>query len=117
MVAAISRSIAMSFAKILPLKLLSPPLDLPQGTIGQVWHARSDEDAANAWLRGVIAEIGKDLDSAQRKREGAAGALHADPEGAALIRAGVRRSSRETRAWEADDPTSRVALCHAVGLH
>ncbi len=38
------------------LKLLSPPLPLPQQAIYQVWHPRVDGDPAHKWLRGLIAQ-------------------------------------------------------------
>ncbi|WP_218005756.1 LysR family transcriptional regulator [Actinomadura hibisca] len=32
------------------------PLDLPPVTLALAWHARYDEDAAHAWLRGLVRE-------------------------------------------------------------
>jgi DNA-binding transcriptional LysR family regulator len=55
-VAAISRRVAIAFAQTLPLRLLPPPLPLPRGAVGLVWHERTDASAAHAWLRGVIVE-------------------------------------------------------------
>ena len=38
-----------------------PPLPLPPFTLYQVWHERRQEDPAHAWLRGVLAEIARAL--------------------------------------------------------
>jgi DNA-binding transcriptional LysR family regulator len=60
-IAAVSRRVAESFARIYPLRLLPPPLPLPRGTVGQVWHDRTHGSPAHAWLRGVIADLARDI--------------------------------------------------------
>jgi DNA-binding transcriptional LysR family regulator len=60
-VAALDRRVAEVFAGPLGLKLFPPPLKLPKGTIGQVWHEQQHSDLAQRWLRGVIAEVAKNL--------------------------------------------------------
>jgi DNA-binding transcriptional LysR family regulator len=60
-VAALDRRVAEVFAGPLGLKLLAPPLKLPRGTIGQVWHEQQDSDAGQRWLRALIAEVARDL--------------------------------------------------------
>ena len=60
-VAALDRRVAEVFAGPLGLKLFPPPLKLPKGTIGQVWHQQQHTDPAQRWLRGVIAEVANDL--------------------------------------------------------
>jgi DNA-binding transcriptional LysR family regulator len=60
-VAALDRRVAEVFAKPLGLKLFPPPLALPKGTIGQVWHEQYDRDPGHAWLRNLIAEVSADL--------------------------------------------------------
>lgn len=57
MIAALSRRIAEPAARSLGLVLYPPPLALPKSTVGQVWHERTDSDAAQRWLRRVVAEV------------------------------------------------------------
>ncbi len=56
-VAALDRRVAQVFAASLGLELFAPPLKLPKGTIGQVWHARQHADPAHRWLRELIADV------------------------------------------------------------
>lgn len=56
-VAAISWRVARPFARTLPLRLLPPPLPLPRGSVGQVWHERTHASPAHAWLRELIATL------------------------------------------------------------
>ncbi|HEX3694887.1 MAG TPA: LysR family transcriptional regulator [Polyangia bacterium] len=60
-IAAISRRVAETAARQYPLRLLPPPLPLPRGTVGQVWHERTHTSPAHAWLRGVIAHLARDI--------------------------------------------------------
>jgi DNA-binding transcriptional LysR family regulator len=57
MVAALSRRIAEPFARMLRLRVLPPPIALPTSTIGQVWHARTDADAAHTWFRDAVRRV------------------------------------------------------------
>lgn len=59
--AALSDRIAEPFARMLPLKLFPPPLPLPSAVVGQVWHDRTHESPPHAWLRRVVAEVGRSL--------------------------------------------------------
>jgi DNA-binding transcriptional LysR family regulator len=61
LVAAVSRRVAEPFARRLPLRIFPPPLALPRGTVGQVWHERTHTSPSHAWLRGLIAELCKDI--------------------------------------------------------
>ncbi len=60
-VAAVSRRVAETFARLYPLRLLPPPLTLPRGTVGQVWHERTHASPAHAWLRQVIGELSAEI--------------------------------------------------------
>ena len=60
-IAAVSRRVAETFARLYRLRLLPPPLPLPRGTVGQVWHERTHTSPAHAWLRRVIADLAKDI--------------------------------------------------------
>ncbi|HEX2874013.1 MAG TPA: LysR family transcriptional regulator [Polyangiaceae bacterium] len=60
-VAALDRRVAEVFAGPLGLKLFRPPLALPKGSIGQVWHEQQNADPGQRWLRRVIAEVAAEL--------------------------------------------------------
>ena len=60
-VAALDRRVAEVFAGPLGLKLFPPPLKLPKGTIGQVWHEQQEGDPGQRWLRQLIAEVASKL--------------------------------------------------------
>lgn len=53
--------VAEQFAKVLPLKLLEPPLKLPSYDIRLFWHERYHDDPANRWLRSVFVDLFSDL--------------------------------------------------------
>ncbi|HET9934000.1 MAG TPA: LysR family transcriptional regulator [Polyangiaceae bacterium] len=60
-VAALDRRVAQAFSKALGLVLLKPPLALPVGKVGQVWHESVDADPGHRWLREVIASVSSKL--------------------------------------------------------
>jgi DNA-binding transcriptional LysR family regulator len=60
-VAALDRRVAQVFAAPLGLKLFPPPLKLPKGSVGQVWHEQQQTDPAQRWLRQTIAEVAATL--------------------------------------------------------
>lgn len=60
-VAALDRRVAEVFAAPLGLKLFKPPLALPKGSVGQVWHEQQQGDLGHRWLRELIAEVAKEL--------------------------------------------------------
>ena len=56
MVAAVNERVATAFAESLDLRLFAPPLSLPQGRVGQVWHDQMTRDPGHVWFRRLIAE-------------------------------------------------------------
>jgi DNA-binding transcriptional LysR family regulator len=58
-VAALSWRVAKPAAAHLPLRVLPPPLALPSGSVGQVWHERTHGSPAHAWLRGLIRAVAR----------------------------------------------------------
>jgi DNA-binding transcriptional LysR family regulator len=50
-------AIGDSLAKLADIKLVRPPFKAKPRIVRQHWHARFHHDAANRWLRGVIAEL------------------------------------------------------------
>lgn len=63
LVAAIDRSVAMHFSRTLPLQLVAPPLALPAGRIGQVWHERTDASPAQRWFRKLVSESSRAVEA------------------------------------------------------
>lgn len=61
LVAALDRRVAEVFARPLGLRLFPPPLKLPKGSIGQVWHEQQNADPGQRWLRNLIADVAKQL--------------------------------------------------------
>jgi DNA-binding transcriptional LysR family regulator len=61
LVAAISRRAVEPFVKTFGLRMHAPPLPLPIGRIGQVWHARQANDPAALWLRETIADLARNV--------------------------------------------------------
>jgi DNA-binding transcriptional LysR family regulator len=50
--------VATHFAKLLPLRLLEPPVDLEGYAISQVWPPRAAPTPGLDWLRSVLLEVG-----------------------------------------------------------
>lgn len=61
MVAAVNARVATVFGESLGLRLFAPPIPLPKGRIGQVWHEQMAHDPGHQWFREVIAAAGEDL--------------------------------------------------------
>lgn len=57
LVAALDRRVAEVFAAPFGLQLLPPPLSLPKGSVGQVWHEQQASDPAQRWLRSLVADV------------------------------------------------------------
>jgi len=56
LVAAVNARVATVFAESLSLRVFAPPLPLPSGRIGQVWHEQLEHDPAQRWFRQLIVE-------------------------------------------------------------
>ena len=61
LVTTIAERVARTFAEQLPLKVLRPPLEMPNFTISMVWHNRNADDVAHRWIRSALAQIGRTL--------------------------------------------------------
>jgi DNA-binding transcriptional LysR family regulator len=57
LVAAISRRVAEPLAIPLGLKMLAPPISLPRGRVGQVWHEQMDGDPGQRWFRALVESV------------------------------------------------------------
>jgi DNA-binding transcriptional LysR family regulator len=48
---------AREMARHVDLEIVSPPIELPTFQIVMLWHERSHDDPAHAWLRDALAEV------------------------------------------------------------
>ena len=51
------RRILEPLGKLLNLKLIRPPFDIPPFKVTQIWHKRFDADLGHKWLRNLAQEI------------------------------------------------------------
>lgn len=49
--------VAQTYASLMGLRLLPPPLPIGEVRVRQFWHERTNADPANQWLRRSVAEI------------------------------------------------------------
>jgi len=61
LVATIDRRVARVHADRYGLRLFKPPVKLPRGSFGMIWHARTHDDPARQWLREQIAIVSRRL--------------------------------------------------------
>lgn len=55
----LAERVARTFAGILPLRLLKPPVVLPAIRVAMAWHERNEHDAAQRWLRDTLRTISR----------------------------------------------------------
>lgn len=55
----LAERVARSFADVLPLRLLKPPVLLPAIRVAMAWHERSGHDPAQQWLRDTLKRISR----------------------------------------------------------
>ncbi|MEM6993990.1 MAG: LysR family transcriptional regulator [Myxococcota bacterium] len=61
LVATIDRRVAAVHAERYGLRRFKPPVELPLGSFGIIWHARTNEDPARTWLREQVAIVAAGL--------------------------------------------------------
>lgn len=57
LVSTLPTRVAGALARTLPLRLLTPPLDIPGFELRQHWHPHRQGDPAHAWFRGLVREV------------------------------------------------------------
>jgi DNA-binding transcriptional LysR family regulator len=57
------------FASLVPLQVLTPPLDLPTYPEEAYWHERFDDDPAHAWLRQLVKKTAHGFGRAEPPRK------------------------------------------------
>lgn len=63
-------AIGASLAKLADIKLVRPPFKAKPRVVRQHWHSRFHNDAANRWLRGVVADLFTEQERRPRGRAG-----------------------------------------------
>jgi LysR family nod box-dependent transcriptional activator len=58
-IATLQRRLATYYARILPIKLLEPPMKLPSLTQCVHWNQAFDNDPGSVWLRGLLVDVAK----------------------------------------------------------
>ena len=56
-IATVQRRMAQYFLKLMPLRLLEPPLVLPSLIESAHWNRAFDRDPGSVWLRGILKEV------------------------------------------------------------
>jgi DNA-binding transcriptional LysR family regulator len=59
LVATLSRRLAVSYARCLPVDVRETPIDLSERAVQMVWHQRSDADGGAKFFRDLIAAVAK----------------------------------------------------------
>ena len=54
-----SRHFAQFYANLLPLAIVSSPIDFPRMRFYQLWHDRTHQAPGYRWLRGLLTEAGR----------------------------------------------------------
>jgi len=54
LIATVPMELASAFVKYGTLRILKPPIDLPQFALSQHWHPRFHNDPAVTWLRALV---------------------------------------------------------------
>jgi LysR family nod box-dependent transcriptional activator len=49
------------YRQFMPLKMLSPPLNIPPLTEAVQWHRSSDRDPGSLWLRTLLKQTAEDV--------------------------------------------------------
>jgi LysR family transcriptional regulator, nod-box dependent transcriptional activator len=60
-IATIHRRLAQYYSRYLPLRILTPPYELPSLTEAVQWHTLFEEDAGNRWLRTLLKDVASDV--------------------------------------------------------
>jgi DNA-binding transcriptional LysR family regulator len=55
----LAERVAATFAELLPLRLLKPPVELPRLGVAMVWHERTEHEPAQQWLRRTLLAVGQ----------------------------------------------------------
>ena len=62
-IATMHRRLALHYQKLMPLRLLPPPIEIPRLTECIQWHKAHDNDGGIIWLRSLIKDVASTLES------------------------------------------------------
>jgi DNA-binding transcriptional LysR family regulator len=54
--------VAHTFAKLVPLRVLAPPLELPRFNVKMAWHERTEIEPAHQWFRQMLLDIANEIE-------------------------------------------------------
>ncbi len=60
-VATVLRRVGTHYAHPQRIKMFEPPLELPSITFDLLWHRRTQDDAAQSWLRNLIMQVSAEI--------------------------------------------------------
>lgn len=58
-VATLPEHLALTLAKLAPVKLMPVPFEAPETREVVIWHKRNEPDPGHAWLREVLIETAR----------------------------------------------------------
>jgi DNA-binding transcriptional LysR family regulator len=65
MVATVHRHLAKLYAKMVPIRIVEPPFEMPQITERVQWHSFRNPDPGIAWMRKCLHEAAHNLIAAE----------------------------------------------------
>ena len=87
----ITTRLALSWAKILPLKFLPLPIEIPRLVELLYWHRVHDQDPAHIWFRGVLKDAVASMLTSTHEAQSPAGPARAFGKSANVMDALRRR--------------------------
>lgn len=61
LIVTLAERVARTFAPLFDLVIKPPPLDVPGFSVSLLWHERVHGDPAARWLRGLVADVAKEI--------------------------------------------------------
>jgi DNA-binding transcriptional LysR family regulator len=60
-IATVPQRLATPFLKILPLRMMPPPLELPAMSYSLFWHERTQHSALHRWFRSAVSNVAAEI--------------------------------------------------------
>ncbi len=61
LIATVPQRLALPFIKILPIRMLEPPVALPEHSVSLFWHERTQHSAPHRWFRSAVGAVAAEL--------------------------------------------------------
>ncbi|WP_437619746.1 LysR family transcriptional regulator [Sorangium sp. So ce1151] len=68
LVATVATRLSRAFSSLLPLRTFDLPFELPPLEIAMAWNSRTEDDPAQAWLRGIVTDAVSQMREAIRRK-------------------------------------------------